>query len=273
MDYLNLGCGYRFHPAWTNVNYTATGKGVIVRNLNKGIPFPDASFDVVYHSHVLEHFTKTAGETFLKECYRVLRPQGVLRVVVPDLEQLVRSYLMALEKASAGDEEYAANYEWILIEIFDQMVRNSTRGLMMEYLSRKNISNEKFVLMRLGIDEKEMIDEALEQIQHPKFKLLPKDRYKLLLKQNINRLLELLGGKYYKALRVGLFRQSGEIHHWMYDRYSLAILLQKCGLEDIVQRTATDSYIPDWTSFNLDSDANGVVHKPGSLFIEGIKRH
>lgn len=73
MKYLNLGCGDRFHPSWTNINFTSTGAGVIAHDLKQGIPYPDNYFDVVYHSHVLEHFPKDAAETFIRECDRVLR--------------------------------------------------------------------------------------------------------------------------------------------------------------------------------------------------------
>ncbi len=59
--------------------------------MRQGIPFPDRSFDVVYHSHVLEHLSKSEASKFLKECSRVLRPQGVLRVVVPDLEEIANN--------------------------------------------------------------------------------------------------------------------------------------------------------------------------------------
>ncbi|MBD2605362.1 methyltransferase domain-containing protein [Scytonema hofmannii FACHB-248] len=112
MDYLNLGCGDRYHPDWTNVDIVSTGGSVIAHDLTQGIPFPNASFDLVYHSHVLEHIPKTEAESFLKECYRVLRPQGVLRVVVPDLEQIAKTYLIAVEQASSGSQEWTSNYEW-----------------------------------------------------------------------------------------------------------------------------------------------------------------
>jgi hypothetical protein len=57
----------------------------------------------------------------------------------------------------------------------------------------------------------------------------------------------------------------------MYDRYSLALLLEKYGLENIIQRTAAESYIPDWASFNLDTELDGTVYKPDSLYMEAIK--
>ncbi|HEY9706602.1 MAG TPA: methyltransferase domain-containing protein, partial [Oculatellaceae cyanobacterium] len=167
MNYLNLGCGRRFHPAWTNVDFVSTGEGVIAHNLTNGIPFPDASFDVVYHSHVLEHFPKTEAEVFLRECYRVLRPQGVLRVVVPDLEQIARTYLIALEQASSGSQEWASNYEWILLEMYDQTQRNHSGGEMAAYLFKENIPNQEFVLKRYGIEAKNLIEAAHLRRQQP----------------------------------------------------------------------------------------------------------
>ncbi|NJL55953.1 methyltransferase domain-containing protein, partial [bacterium] len=119
-SYLNLGCGSCFHADWTNVDSRAVSQDVITYDLRQGIPFPDDSFTVVYHSHLLEHLPKSAAEPFLRECYRVLEPGGILRVVVPDLEQIARLYLTALEKASQGDRQAAANYDWMLLEMYDQ---------------------------------------------------------------------------------------------------------------------------------------------------------
>ncbi|WP_234300753.1 class I SAM-dependent methyltransferase [Sphaerospermopsis aphanizomenoides] len=145
---LNLGCGSRLNPEWTNINFVSTAEGVIAHNLRQGIPFPDESFDVVYHSHLLEHFHKSEAEPFIKECYRVLRPQGILRVVVPDLEQIARMYLHCLERASSGDKEWEENYKWMLLEMYDQTVRNSSGGEMGSFLYRKDISNQDFVIRR-----------------------------------------------------------------------------------------------------------------------------
>jgi predicted SAM-dependent methyltransferase len=281
MNYLNLGCGHRFHADWTNVDFVSTGKGVIAYDLTQGIPFPNASFDVVYNSHVLEHFPKTEAEAFLRECCRVLRPQGILRVVVPDLEQIARSYLTALEKASTGSQEGAANYEWILLEMYDQTVRNHSGGEMAAYLSREHIPNKEFVLKRCGIEAKNLIEAGHLHRQQPQPVPVPESQPNPILKQiyrfvryptyRRESLIKLLLGKEYSALKIGRFRQSGEAHQWMYDHYSLTLLLEQCGLENIVKRTAVDSYIPDWVSFNLDIELDGTVYKPDSLFMEAIK--
>src|SRR5688572_13614475 len=104
---LNVGCGGHFHPAWTNLDLNAATPDVLKHDLREGLPFPADYFDAVYHSHVLEHLARDEASRFLAGCYRVLRPGGVLRVVVPDLEAIARLYLQTLEGAVAGDSRQA----------------------------------------------------------------------------------------------------------------------------------------------------------------------
>ena len=60
-------------------------------------------------------------------------------------------------------------------------------------------------------------------------------------------------------LSVARFRSSGEIHQWMYDRYSLKALFEKAGFKDAKRVGPTESRIPDWTSYHLDTDPDGAV--------------
>ena len=64
---------------------------------------------------------------------------------------------------------------------------------------------------------------------------------------------------------------SGEIHQWMYDRYSLSKLLSDFGFTNIEIQNPFKSKIQNWVSFNLEA-CNDVVYKPDSLFIEAIKK-
>ena len=102
MNYLNLGCGSRFFDDWVNLDFASTSPHVKAHNLLEGIPFKESSFNVVYHSHVLEHFSKTDAEILIKECYRVLEKNGILRIAVPDLEGIIREYLRNLEASKQG---------------------------------------------------------------------------------------------------------------------------------------------------------------------------
>jgi predicted SAM-dependent methyltransferase len=277
--YLNLGCGDRFHCSWKNINFVSTGEGVVAHDLKQGIPFADNSFDVVYHSHVLEHFPKVEAVTFIRECHRVLRPQGVLRVVVPDLEQIARMYLYCLEKAYIDPEEWEQNYQWILLEMYDQTVRNKSGGDMLNFLSRQNISSQEFAIARCGVEIKNIIDNSQQQsfantIPENNFQKFLKHIYRLLRYSNYRHqaiLKLMLSQTELDALEIGQFRQGGEVHQWMYDHYSLSSLLRKCGLQEITKCTAHESYIPEWTSFNLDTELDGTVYKPDSLYMESIK--
>jgi hypothetical protein len=73
------------------------------------------------------------------------------------------------------------------------------------------------------------------------------------------------------ALEIGKFRNSGEIHQWMYDRYSLNKLLFNAGFQNITIKSAFQSQVPNWNKYQLDVK-DGIVLKPDSIFIEGIKK-
>ena len=278
LRFLNLGCGARFHQDWVNVSFTSTGRGVIAANLCKGIPFPEETFDLVYHSHLLEHFSKVDAPKFLHECYRVLRPGGIIRVVVPDLEAIARQYLQALENANVGVEGSQHSYDWMLLEMFDQVTRNQSGGEMVCYLSQQSIPNEEFVVSRCGVEAKNLIDARRKKRNEVdagsvKNKSIIQKVLSALLRPYLLRerlLLSLLGDEF-SALQIGRFRLSGENHQWMYDSYSLSRLLKAAGFKGFVVRSASESYNPNWSSYNLDTEPDGSIYKPDSLFVEAIK--
>lgn len=54
---------------------------------------PDGSVEVLYTSHMLEHLDQHEAGKFLAEAKRVLKPGGILRIVVPDIRASVERYL------------------------------------------------------------------------------------------------------------------------------------------------------------------------------------
>ena len=163
---LNIGCGHRFHKDWINIDIDPASPEVKKVNIMGGLPYPDNSFDVVYHSNVLEHLPRQKGKEMIAECYRVLKPGGILRINIPDLERICREYLLNMEKASAGDVMAANNYDWMLIEMLDQVSRNKSGGEMAEYLSQTQLPNPEFLKQRLG----SYIDEWRKKMNEPKNK-------------------------------------------------------------------------------------------------------
>jgi hypothetical protein len=66
---------------------------VVWADSRKRIPTASGSASVVYSSHMLEHLDSEEARAFLREAHRVLKSNGVLRIVVPDLRLLVDAYL------------------------------------------------------------------------------------------------------------------------------------------------------------------------------------
>ena len=89
---LNVGCGEWPLPYWINLDSDPEIEAD-VHAVVPPLPFPDADFDEVYAGHFLEHLTYDDGQAFLKECWRVLKPFGLLTVVVPDTHEVMTRYL------------------------------------------------------------------------------------------------------------------------------------------------------------------------------------
>ncbi|QWF71565.1 methyltransferase domain-containing protein [Methylomonas paludis] len=130
---LNLGCGPQVVDGWCNVDYSLGARlfkiplfrtinqkfklfnlnwhpEIYLHDLTKPFPWPDASVDVVYSSHTLEHLSKQQGRRFLAEAYRVLKPNGIIRIVVPDLQHDVNEYLQGHTKADDFIENLGVLY-------------------------------------------------------------------------------------------------------------------------------------------------------------------
>jgi predicted SAM-dependent methyltransferase len=267
MKCLNLGCGERIHPDWVNLDLHPMTSGVQEWDLKEDLPFAEASFDVVYHSHVLEHFSKADGQRLLERCRRVLRPGGTIRVVVPDLERIVQLYLGSLEKSLAGNQEAASQYDWAMLEMYDQTVRERSGGEMLAYVQRADDSQIAFAKARLGGELDRML---------PAKGAAPAGKYDNRIQgvgDNLRRkALRLLTGRDgISAYDHGKFRLSGELHKWMYDRYSLANALKAAGFTDAKQCEAAESRIPQWSRFHLDTEPDGRTYKPDSLFMEATR--
>jgi predicted SAM-dependent methyltransferase len=263
MRYANLGCGARTHPDWINIDIVPQAPGVIAHDLSRGVPLEDASCDVVYHAHLLEHLRRPDALNFMGECRRVLKPGGILRVATPDLERMARLYLDTLEKSGDGS---AQRHEWITLEMYDQAVREESGGQMREYLKLRPLPAEGFVLERIGQEGREII-EALQRNPSAPAAAPPSLRERLI--DAVRTVF--LGQRDRRALRIGRFRLGGEVHQWMYDRYSLARLMTDAGFENPLPRTASSSLITGWSGFNLDTQPDGAVIKPDSMFMEAVR--
>ena len=89
---LHVGCGNVILPGWINVdidNIPGVDIQDDVRTLTK---IKDDSCDIIYASHVLEHFGRKEFESILKVWNKKLKINGILRLAVPDFEKAIEWY-------------------------------------------------------------------------------------------------------------------------------------------------------------------------------------
>lgn len=131
---LNLGCGERVVDGWTNVDYSLGARlakwpgfkllnkklrifslnwdnRIVLHDLTKPFPWQTSSVSAIYSSHTLEHLSRADGASFVRECYRVLRPGGLIRILVPDLHSIVHRYTSRAMGAEQFIEALGVTYE------------------------------------------------------------------------------------------------------------------------------------------------------------------
>lgn len=274
MNFLNIGCGSVFDQDWINLDVDPYSKDVKTWDIRKGLPFADNSLDACYSSHVVEHLTSIEAQKLMGECFRVLKRGGVIRLVVPDLEAIAKLYLNTLAQIDAGESEAELKYDWMMLELYDQTVRSFSGGEMRKYLATKK--NQEFVRSRFGMEA----ENYWKEIEAPKQTIIQKLNSKIFKKviqkfriSSSSFLVRLLYGKEVEtAFKESIFRNSGEIHKWMYDRFSLARMLKQAGFVDVTVCEAVQSQIINFSLYNLDTTKDGRTRKPDSLFIEAIKQ-
>jgi predicted SAM-dependent methyltransferase len=265
---LNLGCGQRFHPDWINLDLQPAHPSIRRWDVTQPLPFEDTSFDGVYHSHLLEHLPREDALPCLRECRRVLKLGGIIRMAVPNLEAIARLYLHALEEAWHRVPEALGQHRWFILELYDQTTREAPGGSMLSHLQKEPCSLAWYRVGQDGV----ILREHLARVREVPARVPWLTRLKAwLLDSWRERFVRWLLGKEYVLLQLGRFRRAGEVHHWMYDRVSLRELLAQAGFEGFRCVGPRESSIPRWTDFNLDTTPDGAVCKPDSLFVEAEK--
>jgi SAM-dependent methyltransferase len=115
---VQYGCGLHAPEGWLNFDASPSlriqripllGRLTPVRfpagarygDICKGLPLADGSVEAVYCSHVLEHLTLEDMRAALKNTFRILRPGGAFRLVLPDFKLMAKAYL-ASQKPDAA---------------------------------------------------------------------------------------------------------------------------------------------------------------------------
>lgn len=96
-DKAQIGCGPNYLKGFVNIDANFQRQTDYLLDVRAGLPFPDCSMEFIYSCHMLEHLHVTEAIRLLKECHRVLKAEGYMRLTLPDFEFVFRIL--------GGDEE------------------------------------------------------------------------------------------------------------------------------------------------------------------------
>lgn len=82
MRKINFGCGTNRLEGWQNYDAEV--------DITKTLPFGNGVADFVFAEHVVEHVTYEQALAFFRECHRILKSGGVVRIAVPSIERVMR---------------------------------------------------------------------------------------------------------------------------------------------------------------------------------------
>ncbi len=119
---LNMGCGGNTKPDFCNLDYHWRPGVDVVWDVTRGLPFPDRYCGGIFTEHMIEHISFVNTRDLLRECVRVLKPGGAMRIVVPDGEIYLSEYakhlrgeplrspmLSAIEGSTSGPHLFTAS--------------------------------------------------------------------------------------------------------------------------------------------------------------------
>lgn len=166
---INLGCGLNAAEGWVNIDKSPSmaldrlpGAKPILRHIGvlkdghmakwpvnvtrhditKGLPFEDGEVEAIYSSHALEHVYLDEAQAILRECRRVIRPDGILRLALPDAEELARRLLESGDGREFNEQLLAQplsrpRLKTRMVELFGAHIHRwqPTRGLIRELLA------------------------------------------------------------------------------------------------------------------------------------------
>jgi predicted SAM-dependent methyltransferase/glycosyltransferase involved in cell wall biosynthesis len=107
--WLNIGCGKKHLPDYVNMDIVPPYDRRL--DARKGLPYADGTVDGVYSEHFFEHLTQAEGLRFLRECRRVLKPSGVVRIAMPDLDEVIRRYTN--EDWRGDGDMFKLGFDWV----------------------------------------------------------------------------------------------------------------------------------------------------------------
>ena len=272
-NFLNIACGDKFieDSSWTNVDFTSHSPSIKKANILDGLPYDDNSFDVVYSSHFIEHIPEGKIEFFFNDIYRILKPQGLIRLVTPDLEFLNNEYKINYDKKAFKKANFITSLT------IDQCVRSvpgwKLKKDMDNFYNSNDIEMIDYIKLLIGPEAFEYIDSNDNTFIEKVFSRIKKDP------RFIFNILVMIRVKIFSFFLPKSFRELnlssasiGEKHMWLYDFNSISELLKNSSFIDIKRTNFNESNYHNYIFSKLDIK-NSLPRKGiHQLFVEALKK-
>jgi SAM-dependent methyltransferase len=236
--------------------------------------FADDTFDAVYAYHVFEHLTPADGERCAQRIFRALKGGGIFRLSVPDLEQACLNYLQALEAAAAASTQpNVVRYHWAVMAIFEQMVRDRSGGLMLDAIDRGDYDQEQLRdlfgdMLRPIVARRRSTNAGAAGDSGQPGRHWRSGNARAALRRIYRGVLTTLGQSRPTLTNRLDPRVTKEAVQWMYDRFSLRLLLEHVGFHDVRQVDHVSSGIAGWSGYDFDRSDNGGYPLDPSVYME-----
>jgi predicted SAM-dependent methyltransferase len=130
---LNLGCGHPPAPDYFNIDARELPGVDMIADV-RSLPFHPGTVAEIYAAHLVEHFTESElRSAVIPGWRRVLKPGGLLRIVVPDAEGMIQAFSRGeypfenLREVTFGSQDYPGNFHYTMFS------RQSLRELLQSF--------------------------------------------------------------------------------------------------------------------------------------------
>ncbi|HSH94764.1 MAG TPA: methyltransferase domain-containing protein [Roseimicrobium sp.] len=109
---LQIGTGPGLLPEWLNTDFEPVSAEVAFMDATQPFPLPDGVFERIFSEHMIEHIPYGSGQHMLRECHRIMKPGGRIRIATPDLTNLLTLFGKPLTQEAARYLEWSlkSNY-------------------------------------------------------------------------------------------------------------------------------------------------------------------
>ena len=175
---IHLACGNNIFNDWENYDFINNHEKIKFIDLTKKLPFDSNTINFIYFEHALEHFDEVDGYELLKEFFRILKKDGIARIITPSLDTYIKRFL-EWENDSLNHlhkTQFHNNTQFLNYAFFGENISKGIKflnGLQSQEVGHKFLYSEKNLTNKckeVGFNDIKLCD--YRQSQHKNFQNL-----------------------------------------------------------------------------------------------------